>query len=548
MLFPKGANMQQMGINHTASYNAAIYCRLSKDDEQAGESVSIGTQKMMLEKYCLEQGFHISDVYADDGYLGLNFNRPEFNRLLTDIDNGKVNLVITKDLSRLGRDYIQTGYYTDIYFSKKKVRYIAVNDGVDTNKDDNDIAPFKNILNDLYAKDLSRKVKSAKRQRAYNGYYISAQPPYGYKVNPTNRNQLIVDDEPASVVKEMFKLALAGKSTIQITKFLTQQKVITPALYKSSNGDTRFDRYNIGKSEGQLYEWCNVTVQAILKNRLYTGDMENLKTKIVNYKTKERRNVSKDQRIVVKDTHEALVSYEDFCRVQDLVKMRHRPKKHEIDNVFKSLVFCSECGSRMTFELKQRKNVAHPMMVCRYHFRFRDKCKHYHNIYYDNLYQIVLEQIKKIAKKVERGELLKSIQNQTIKQNKKDRLESEKNKISTRLLTLSKITKKLYEDYACDLLDSESYHKMLNEFQQEQKQLMQKLENIQNELNKKDQYSENMQKLSDIIKNYLNIDKLTANMLNQLIERIEIGHTVIVDGEKQQEINIIYRFIGTTLN
>ena len=175
--------------NEQTIYSTAVYCRLSKDDEQAGESVSIETQKMMLEDFCHERGFPIYEIYADDGYSGLNFNRPAFSRLLEDIDSGKVNLVITKDLSRLGRDYIQTGYYTDVYFSRKRVRYIAVNDGIDTNRDDNDIAPFKNILNDMYAKDLSRKVKSAKLQRAYKGYYISAQAPYGYKVDPTNRNR-----------------------------------------------------------------------------------------------------------------------------------------------------------------------------------------------------------------------------------------------------------------------------------------------------------------------------------------------------------------------
>ena len=163
--------------NEPTIYSAAVYCRLSKDDEQAGESVSIETQKMMLEGFCHERGFPIYEIYADDGYSGLNFNRPAFTRLLEDIDSGKINLVITKDLSRLGRDYIQTGYYTDVYFSRKRVRYIAVNDGIDTSRDDNDIAPFKNILNDMYAKDLSRKVKSAKRQRAYKGYYISAQAP-----------------------------------------------------------------------------------------------------------------------------------------------------------------------------------------------------------------------------------------------------------------------------------------------------------------------------------------------------------------------------------
>jgi len=540
--------MEQMAINQTIGYNAAIYCRLSKDDEQAGESVSIGTQKMMLEKYCLEQGFPICDVYADDGYSGLNFNRPEFNRLLTDIDNGKVNLVIPKDLSRLGRDYIQTGYYTDIYFSKKKVRYIAVNDGVDTNKDDNDIAPFKNILNDLYAKDLSRKVKSAKRQRAYSGYYISAQTPYGYKVNPANKNQLIIDDEPSVTVKEMFRLALAGNSTVQITKILTERKILIPSFYKAKNGDTRFDRYSNGKSEDDIYKWCNATVQQILKNRIYTGDMENHKFEVANYKTKERVKVPKEQHIIVKNTHEAIVSHEDFDKVQDLVKMRHRPKKHEIDNVFKSLVFCSDCGNRMTFEIKSRKYLKREILICRYHFRNPEKCKHYNYIYYEDLYDTVLDRIQKVAKGIESGELMRSVRKQAVKQNKSDKLEAEKTKIQSRLTKLNKITKKLYEDFACELLDTDSYHKMLNDYQQEQKQLIQRSSVIQNELDKKDEYTENLQKLKDMIHMYLNIDKLTANMLNQLIEKIEIGHTVKVNGSTQQEINIIYRFVGTALN
>ncbi len=235
--------------NEPAIYSAAVYCRLSKDDEQAGESVSIETQKMMLEGFCHERGFSIYEIYADDGYSGLNFNRPAFTRLLEDIDGGKVNLVITKDLSGLGRDYIQTGYYTDVYFSRKRVRYIAVNDGIDTNRDDNDIAPFKNILNDMYAKDLSRKVKSAKRQRAYKGYYISAQAPYGYKVDPVSRNRLIVDDEAAAVVKEIFRLSLAGNSLSQISRILTARQIITPGVCKAQNGDTRFSRYQQGSED-----------------------------------------------------------------------------------------------------------------------------------------------------------------------------------------------------------------------------------------------------------------------------------------------------------
>lgn len=381
--------MEHIGSIQTVLYSTAIYCRLSKDDDQVGDSTSIQTQKMMLEKYCGEQGYPVFGVYVDDGYSGLNFDRPDFQRMLNDIDNGRINLVVTKDLSRLGRDYIQTGYYTDIYFSRKKVRYIAVNDGVDTIRDDNDIAPFKNILNDMYAKDLSRKVKSAKRQRAYSGYYISAQAPYGYKVNPDNKNQLIVDEEPAAVVKEMFRQALDGSSTLQITKNLTERKIMNPSSYKAKNGDTRFDRYISGKEEFEVFRWCNTTVQQILRDRVYVGDMENRKYEVANYKTKERVKVPQEQHIVVENTHEALVSREDFNTVQGFVKMRHKPPKHNFNNIFKSIVFCPECCGRFTLAMKQKKDGVFPLLLCRRHFLDNERCRHYHYIYYDDLYEIV---------------------------------------------------------------------------------------------------------------------------------------------------------------
>ena len=538
--------MEHTGSIQTMLYSTAIYCRLSKDDEQAGDSTSIQTQKMMLEKYCSEQGFPVHGVYVDDGYSGLNFDRPDFQRMLNDIDNGRINLVVTKDLSRLGRDYIQTGYYTDIYFSRKKVRYIAVNDGVDTNRDDNDIAPFKNILNDMYAKDLSRKVKSAKRQRAYSGYYISAQAPYGYKVNPANKNQLIVDKEPAAVVIEMFRLALDGSSTLQITKSLTERKIMNPSSYKAKNGDTRFDRYNNNEDESSVFRWCNETVQQILRNRVYVGDMENRKYEIANYKTKERVKVPQDQHIVVENTHEALVSREDFNTVQGFIKMRHKPYKHNFNNIFKSIVFCSECSGRFTLAMKPKKDGVYPLLLCRRHFLDEQRCQHYHYIYYNDLYEIVLAKIKGVASRVESGELMRSI-SADHKWCKNEKLDKEIFKVNSRLTVLKKITKKLYEDYACDLLDEDSYRRMLSEYQQEQRQLMQRQGTIQAELDKKDDYSQNLQKLADTIKTFLNFEELNTNMINQLVERIEVDYPKIVNGERQQEVTIIYRFIETSI-
>ena len=533
--------MEQVKLENSI-YRAAIYCRLSKDDDQAGESVSIETQKMMLQDFCRERGFPIHEIYADDGYSGLNFNRPAFMRMLEDIDSGKVNLVVTKDLSRLGRDYIQTGYYTDVYFSQKRVRYIAMNDGIDTSGDNNDIAPFKNILNDMYARDLSRKVKAAKRQRAYKGYYISAQTPYGYRVDPSNRNHLIVDEKAAVVVKEIYNLALAGNSLIQISRTLTQRHITKPGVYKARNGDARFLRYS--KTDEDEYRWCYQTVRAILRDRVYTGDMVNHKTEIINYKTKESARVPKDQQIVVSNCHEAIVSKDDYERIQTLISLRHRPKKYNFENVFRDITFCAECGHRMTLMMKPLKSGPTPLIRCTNHYNNPEQCRHNHYIYYDDLYEEVLNRVRDTAKRIDSGELLTRIQMKSTKQEKADKLLVEKKEIGKRLITLKKIIRKLYEDFAGDLLDPENYHSLLTEYIQEQKQLNAKLVSIETELSYMGDDEQNVQKLKALLDEYLTIDTLTTNMLNQLIERIEIGHAVKVNGCRQQEINIVYRFVG----
>ena len=227
----------------TSQKRAAGYCRLSKDDNLPGESMSIGTQKSMIEDFCADQGFTLCDFYIDDGYSGLSFKRPGFQRLLTDIEQGRINIVITKDLSRLGRDYIMTGYYSEIYFPSMSVRYIALSDDFDSEKGYNDIAPFKNILNDMYARDISRKVKNAKRQRAKQGLFTSSQPPYGYKQDEENKGHLLIDEEAAQVVRLIFDLAAAGKGAVAIADELKARKIVTPSTYKYRRSDVRFSRY-----------------------------------------------------------------------------------------------------------------------------------------------------------------------------------------------------------------------------------------------------------------------------------------------------------------
>ncbi len=367
----------------------AIYCRLSKDDEQCGDSVSIETQKMMLETYCISHNFEIYDIYVDDGYSGLNFNRPSFKRLIIDLENGNFDIVITKDLSRLGRDYIQTGYYIDVYFVSKNIRYIAVNDGIDTLQDNNDIAPFKNILNDMYAKDLSRKVKSAKQQRAKKGMYISAQPPYGYKVDPFNRNKLIVDSEPASIVKLIFELAISGKSYSEISRILERNKIITPSFYKVMNGDTRFLK---ATTEDRRYKWHYQTVRTIIRNPVYVGDMVNHKYEILNYKTKERVKVPVENQIIVQNTHEPIIDRNMFEEVNKKISNRRKPN-HSYENIFKGLIFCDECGEQMQLIAGKSEEKAKPMFRCPKHAADKSLCTHNHYIYYDDLLNLVHEQL-----------------------------------------------------------------------------------------------------------------------------------------------------------
>ncbi len=270
-------------------YNTAIYCRLSLDDGNEGDSSSIKIQKMMLEKYALEHGFTIYDYYIDDGYSGLNFERPAFKRLMQDINDGKINLVLTKDLSRLGRNHIQTSYFIEIFFPDNNIRYIAVNDNVDTLYDNNDIAPFKNILNDMYAKDTSRKVKTAKRLLMQKGMFMAAQPPYGYKKDPNDKNHLVIDEEAAQVVRLIFDLALSNIGVVKITRELNKRGIMPPSIYKASKGDLRFTKLTEARRKMfknyDIESWNTVTVGAIIRDMVYVGDMENHKYEVKNYKT-----------------------------------------------------------------------------------------------------------------------------------------------------------------------------------------------------------------------------------------------------------------------
>ena len=522
--------------DNQVSYNAALYCRLSKEDEQAGESVSIETQRMVLTNFCFEHGFNIYDIYIDDGFSGLNYDRPAFTQLLQDIEKGRVNLVITKDLSRLGRDYIQTGYYTDIYFSQKNVRYIAVNDGIDTSKDDNDIAPFKNILNDMYAKDLSRKVKLARRQRAYQGYFMSAQTPFGYKVDPNDKRHLIVDEEAAEIVRKIFKLALEGNSYLGISRKLTELKIITPGAYKFKNGDTKFIRYL--SSNNSLYDWSYQTVRTILLDSVYKGNMVNHKTEIINYKTKQSILIPREEYIIVENMHEPIIDPEEFEKVQKILNSRERSQNHNFENIFKGKVFCSECGTPMIQIAQQNRNktITKPLLKCFNHYKNPKECTSYHAVLYDDLYEEVLKRIQLIFEKVKESSVFEDLEAMVLEKIKNQKTNEEKLEIIKQITSIKKNIADVSKTCGNKVFKPEN---VLSDIIHKQHELTNRLAKIERgeitlEIERK--------KIKDLLNKILTVEKLNEDLVNNLIERIEVGAVIIAEDGPKREIFIKYKF------
>ena len=383
------------------NYRVGIYCRLSKDDAGEGESSSISTQKSILTDYCTANGFDIFKIYIDDGYSGLNFNRPGFQEMMTDVEAGHINMIVTKDLSRLGRDYIMTGYYLELIFPTKGIRYVALSDNYDSLKADNDIAPFKNILNDMYARDISKKVKGAKHQRARQGLFIGSQAPYGYRKSTDTPGCLIADSEAAETVKRIFSLAELGFGNIAIAAQLKAQQIVTPAVYKYRHGDTRFSRYP-AVAKGDEYDWCATTVGQILNDPVYIGDLVSLKTEVTNCKTKQRISVPSESRIVTTAAHEAIISKEQFEAVKEVRRNHRCPANYRRFNLFRGLIYCSECGHPLAISRKQLLDRATDIYLCTYHYKYPEVCSKTHRVYHEVLYPYVLQQIQALGKSMKR--------------------------------------------------------------------------------------------------------------------------------------------------
>lgn len=395
-------------MQDNTTYRAGLYLRLSKDDDLDGESLSIGTQRSILTDYCSANHLEIHKIYVDDGYSGMNFSRPGFQELLEDVERGAINMVITKDLSRLGRDYIMTGYYSEIYFPSKGVRYIALADHFDSSGNSNEIAPFKNILNEMYARDLSVKIKTAKHQRAKQGLFIGSQTPYGYTKDPNIKNHLIIDPEAAEVVRLIFSLAGSGLGNIAIAEELKARGIVAPSVYKYQRGDTRFSRYPAIRNGTPCY-WSHGTIDQMLNNPVYTGELVSLKTETVNCKTKQRTPVPHDRRISTTNAHEAIVSREQFDKVKQARAGHVCLANVYRENLFRGKLFCECCGHPLTISRKELKERVTDIYLCMYHYSHPDVCPKTHRVYHDMLYPYVLQQVKAFAKSMKRRKVNSTI-------------------------------------------------------------------------------------------------------------------------------------------
>lgn len=524
----------------------ALLCRLSREDELVGDSESIQTQKKMLYQYAKEHHFTNIVYYVDDGYSGTTFDRPEFQRLKNDIEKGKVGVVIVKDLSRLGRDHIMTGYYLEHFFPEYKVRFIAINDDVDSEKGINDFTPFKNIMNEWYAKDISKKIRSAYKIKAMNGEFTGAYAPYGYKKNPDNKHQLIINEETAHVVKRIFQMACEGLTAYQICRVLKDEKILKPrAQIMNDNG-----RYYNPLWEEHPYDWSTMTIYAMIKNEEYLGHLVCNKASTSSYKSKKLLPVDKDKWIIKKNTHEAIIDEETFKRANEIFyRIKKRPKKDGKRSMFSGLLRCDVCGKALSLYSSDKK---WDSFCCVTYRSFGKSYCSAHYIRYENLYDFVLNDIRKQIKLAlsDKEAFIKSIMINTNQNEQKSKFfyEKEIKKHEVRLNELQKIEKRLYEDMALERITPEMFANLTKDYEEEKKNLKKRIEELSNAINLNKDTEKQVQHFIELIEKYKNIKELDAKILNELINKIVVYEREIINGVRTQKIEIEYNFVNKIKN
>ncbi len=514
-------------ISNPKDYHVALYIRLSKEDENEGPSGSVTNQQSLLHAFVREHRLDVYDTYIDDGWSGTSFDRPGFQRMLRDIEAGKVNMVITKDLSRLGRDYIMTGHYMERYFPEKRVRYISLLDGVDTGIESsaNDITPFRAIMNDMYAKDISKKIKSVKHDKQRKGEFIGGKPMYGYRMHPSEKNRIVIDEDAAPVVRRIFAMALAGTSCRQIAVRLNEEGVLSPAAYAGLTLSCH------GPYSGQ---WSSERITAMLKNETYIGNMVQGRTARISYKTKKCLRRQPQQWVVVEHTHEPLIDPETFRKVQLMVNSRRNTRSRTYDFLLKGLIFCHECGYPLA--VMNRRNAAGEdrlFFVCRTYQRFTKagvcSC---HSIKEQTVTEAVIERTREVCEAYLNPERLRPIAAAAVAASgRMDGREEELSALHARIDSMTAHLDRMYMDRLNGLLADVDFERLYRRIKAERTALEEKLREL--EAQKKTPVPIE-DRARELVQQFLHCAFTSRELLVSLIERIELTES--------KEIIIRFRF------
>ncbi len=523
-----------------------LYARLSQDDGSQGDSNSIQNQRMMLEKYAKDNGFENVKFLYDDGYSGTNFQRPDFQEMLALVENGEVATIIVKDMSRFGREYLMVGQYTELIFPSYGVRFIAMNDGVDSLYGDNEFTPFKNIINEWYAKDCSKKGKAAAKVKAESGARVGSRPPFGYQKDPDDpKRKIIPDEETAPIVQYIFSLCLGGKGPTQIAMQLRKEQIPIPAYYYHKKNGVKI----VGFDPIKPYYWISTTVGKILEDEVYLGHTINLRYTTLSYKNKKRVKRPENEQIRIENTHEPLIDQATWDIVQDIRKHKRRPAKMAEQNIFSGLIYCKDCGKALVLSRAHTMEAVKNNFQCStYRKRGKETCSG-HYIRESQLAAILLDDLRRATHFARQNELLfaKHItqKNGTEIRREIARTERELDNLKRRDTELTALFKRLYEDNMLGKIPNEVFRKLSDDYLAEQKEIQTAIPKRESELENLKGSVANVSAFIEKAKQYTEINELTAEILNLFIERVEVGereekwsHTAL------QEINIYYRDIG----
>ena len=515
------------------NFNVGMYIRLSREDGDKQESESISNQRNILQRYIKENNLKCIKEYVDDGVSGTTFDRPGFCEMLQDIENGNINMIITKDLSRLCRDYIKTGFYIEDYFPKNNVRYVAITDGIDTYIDstNNDITPFKAIMNDMYAKDISKKIRSVYKEKQKQGEYICSTTAYGYKKHSTIKNKLIVDEQVKSVVEKIFDMYSNGHGISEIVDYLNNNKYLSPLGYRKTG---------IVQDENKTeYNWNKVTICNMLKNEVYIGNTVQNKKTVISYKVKKIRTVEKENQIRVDNTHEAIIDKDIFERVQCILEKRGTNTKLKYDYLLRGLLYCYHCKRKLQIVLKKNSNgnsKSLPYITCS---NAKDRGCYPFNMNYEKFENYIINIVRKIcqiyANREEFYLIYEKYQNKTfdIREGYKKKIE----KVNKDIFELNNNLDNMYMDKLRNILQEEDYIRVSQKFNfertklsEQKKELEQKLKETEEKNNTKNKEKE----FDELIEKFLKFDKIDKIYLYRLINKIEI--------DKDKNVYIYFNF------